>query len=126
MKQLIHITLILCYSISVTGMYVDLHYCSGDIAELSINYNGADSCCCDEDEESIGSCCFDKDYYFKVSDNQNYTPQSFQNFDSDELVQANPFFLSAIVQEPFKKSKYQERQNLPPPDIQIEYCTFLI
>lgn len=125
MKKILHIILVLCYTVSVTGMYVDLHFCSGDLAELTINYNYNDGCCCGDEEETT-SCCSDENIYFKVSDNQKSSSQKIPGCFPLKTINPQVLNVSLAAFKSVGFSKFLERINIPPPNFQVSFCTFLI
>ncbi len=123
MLKLIHILITSIYAFSITGMHVDMHWCSGELASLTINSIHHSGCGCDDDELSE-SCCADADLYLKVADNHSSQASSFS------------FQLFYSLTQPTEFSIYEEiisldeivyhALDLPPPDILNLICSYII
>ncbi len=55
MLKLTSILFSIFYSLLIAGLPVNIHYCMGNLMDISI-FEKADNCCCDTMEDS-GNCC---------------------------------------------------------------------
>jgi hypothetical protein len=69
LKKLIAILLLGLYGFSVSGASVQLHYCCGSIASVSVGYSEADGCG-DMAMQEMAGCCFDDQVKMDVDDDQ--------------------------------------------------------
>lgn len=124
--RILYMFIALAYSIGVTGMHVNLHWCSGELASMNINTLDHGSCGCDDEREADG-CCADAGIYFKVDNSHSAS--------SGSVLPA--FVASAACLAPkvnlnysfvgYQKAYRNIRQDvLPPPDIVKKNCCFLI
>jgi hypothetical protein len=123
MIKLIHILITSIYAFSITGMHVDMHWCSGELASLAINSMHHSGCGCDENEIS-DSCCADADLYLKVADNHSSQASTFSLQLFCTLTQATEFNITEEIISPFEIIYHAT--DLPPPDILSWICTYII
>jgi hypothetical protein len=69
LKKLIAILLLGLYGFSVSGATVQLHYCCGSIASVSVGYSEADGCG-DKAMQEMAGCCFDDQVKMDVDDDK--------------------------------------------------------
>lgn len=79
LKKIISISLLSLYLVFSVGITVSMHYCSGDLAALSLFENA--SCCCDDVNEGMpDDCCKDENKAFKITADQNKVEFSEKKF----------------------------------------------
>jgi hypothetical protein len=104
-------------------MHVDMHWCSGELASLTINSMHHSGCGCDDDELS-DSCCADADLYLKVADNHSSQASSFSFQLFYSLTQPTEFSICEEIISP--NEIVYHTLDLPPPDILNLICSYII
>lgn len=76
MKKILIFTMLFIYTVSVTGMNIQFHYCGGKIKSVSLlHHEDSEKGCCGKKMKS-GKCCHDKTTTFKIKDSHSYSPSS--------------------------------------------------
>lgn len=77
MKRLLAIPLLFLYTIAISGMMVQLHFCGDELSSWAVNATKA-ACCCEESgqKDALQSlndkdCCKDQTIDLKISQEQN-------------------------------------------------------
>ena len=81
MKRFVTILMLFVYSLSISGMAVQLHFCDGNISSLNlISKTDGDNCCCStkEKQKHDKSCCGETTATFKISIDQSHQQQMVQ------------------------------------------------
>lgn len=66
LKKLFTITLCFIYFFAAAGVSINVHYCGGEVEEVSFFSQGEKSCCCGNESEA--GCCKDELSYIKLND----------------------------------------------------------
>jgi hypothetical protein len=124
--RLIYMFIALVYSVGVTGMHVNLHWCSGELASMNINTISDGACGCD-DEDEADSCCADSELYFKVDNTHAGSSGIALPAFASYSVPETPIHIRTNFFVDYKNAFQFLRQDfLPPPDILKINCCFLI
>ncbi|MBS1650615.1 MAG: hypothetical protein JSU07_01270 [Bacteroidetes bacterium] len=76
MKKILILTMLFIYTVSVTGMNIQFHYCGGKIKSISLFHHGdSEKGCCGKKMKK-DRCCNDKTTSFKLKDSHDYSPSS--------------------------------------------------
>lgn len=75
MKKLSSIVLLLLYTMSISGLAIDSHFCCGELASVQIEY--APTHCAPSSDDGNGDCCKDISCFFKIHDVQYPTVLNF-------------------------------------------------
>lgn len=102
MKKLVAILLILIYSgIALGGVAINLHYCHGQLAKISIlNFGGQKGCGCNP-QDMPKDCCKDELKYQKSDDHR--TIQTAQIADLISFAVEPPPFAGYLILSLFDK-----------------------
>lgn len=127
MKKLLQISFAVIYLFLTTGFTVTLHFCGGEVSDVSIvrTYGDEDPCGCDA-SACGNSCCTDNISMIKLSDSHKSEVNYIQN--SFELV---IFFIDAenFLNELNKNYEFHTNNfysDIGHPKIYLENCSFLI
>jgi len=113
------------YSVGVTGLHVNLHWCSGELASMNINAIEHDGCGCDEDGAT--DCCADAGFYVKVDNNHSAASGIVVPMLSQvALIPLQYLVLKTVDQSKFEFRNLLQSADLPPPDLLIKHCCYLI
>jgi len=125
-KKIIQISFAVIYFFLTTGFTVTLHFCGGEVSDVSIvrTHGDEDPCGC-EPTSCMDSCCLDDVTTIKLSDSHKseakFEPNSFQ------------FVIALIPSEDL--SGYKTVTDISsdqivcdsgPPDLFLQNCSFLI
>ena len=81
MKRFIAILMLFVYSLSISGVAIQLHYCDGNITSFNlISKTDGDNCCCStkEKQKHDKSCCGETTTTFKINIDQSQQHQVVQ------------------------------------------------
>lgn len=89
MKKFIVIIFLFIYIVPAIGCNINVHYCGGEIASISINPTTDPEGCVCGSKKMEKDCCKDKQISFKLKDNhQKYSQITFGPFHSFDAVLA--------------------------------------
>jgi hypothetical protein len=89
MKKLFIILIMLVYGLSSTGTSVNLHFCCGELDDISFSIPKEKSCAKDHDSLSKKRCCDDKHLEFKLKADQEPSAkwiQAYKQFTAPSLT----------------------------------------
>ncbi len=123
MLKFFHILLAIVYAFSITGMHVDMHWCEGELASVSINSMHQPGCSC-SGEELSDNCCADAGLYLKVADNHS---SPFSSFIIQSLhVLTSTVDINIKIDTVSVSDFVFKALDLPPPDILQWICCYII
>ncbi len=130
MKKTALIALLFFYLLSTAGVAVNIHYCGGKIADISVVFESKNKCKCGS-KKMNRNCCKDQKHFFKVKDSHKYSSDlklSFKNYSSQDLL-----LLPVFTQLYYTSSDLTTCSSTKeiPPDlfnrpVYIKNCSFLI
>ena len=71
LKKIFAITLCFVYFFAAAGVSINVHYCGGEVEEVSFFSYGEKSCCCGNEAEA--GCCKDELSYIKLNDSHQHS-----------------------------------------------------
>jgi len=110
LKQTILPLWIALYLITSTGLMVNVHYCCGEVKDISL---ATPKSCCGKSGESKG-CCHNETKYFKVKDLQ-LQPDD-HDFDTPIAIALPIKFFIHFKEECIAKEQKKYGVKHPPPD----------
>ncbi|MBL7801670.1 MAG: hypothetical protein JNL95_13195 [Chitinophagales bacterium] len=101
------------YSFCAVGLGVNVHYCHGKIASVSIGFS-KDDCCCQK--ESKRKCCSDKAVVLKIESKQ-LKASSFTWIDNSVYIlqQVNPIAFDRCIIYSYANASLAIGADYPPP-----------
>lgn len=72
MKRFLALTVLLIYSVSVSAVSLNLHFCGDYLNHISFGDEGHGKCCCDN-QPRRDNCCEDVKVKFSVSETYSYS-----------------------------------------------------
>lgn len=127
LKKLIAILLLGLYGFSVSGASVQLHYCCGSIASVSVGYSEAEGCG-DMAMQEMAGCCFDDQVKMDVDDDQGASMAA--SVPAAWIVMLAPLEQTSfeVVQYPASNKQPVTVRGSPPPlpdcPIYLRNCVF--
>jgi hypothetical protein len=127
LKKVIAILLLGLYGFSVSGASVQLHYCCGSIASVSVGYSEADGCG-DMAMQEMAGCCFDDQVKMAVDDDQGASVAA--SLPAAWLVMQAPVEQPSfdVIQYPASDKRPVSVRGSPPPlpdcPIYLRNCVF--
>lgn len=116
MRKLITILFSAFYLLASVGVWVNIHYCTGEVKSVKILANDP-NCCCVDDEQSTG-CCDDETFLFQL-DKEDQISQNFRSFPDHPEKAITPFLNSFDNLETIEKEASLEQLESPPPQKQL-------
>jgi len=125
MKKVSSILLSILYLLVSAGIFINMHYCGGELESVSL-LSEQKVCCCDG-SEMASNCCNNKHFFLQFNGDQKVTASNTLSFDQfkfikvEKLVLVNFEILEVELQNLFS-------YDLPPPPKQAIWktnCTFL-
>jgi hypothetical protein len=125
MIRFIYMLVAFVYSVGVTGLHVNLHWCSGQLASMNINTLEHAGCGCDDEEAS--DCCADAGFYVKV-DNSHSAASGLviPTLSQVALISLTYLDLRTVSTSKFEFRNFFQSVDLPPPDLLVKHCCYLI
>ena len=101
------------YSFCAVGLGVNVHYCNGKIASVSIGFS-KEECCCQK--ESKRKCCSDKAVVLKIESKQ-LKAASFSWTDNSVCIlqQVNPIAFDRYIIYSYANAPVEISIDYPPP-----------
>lgn len=128
MKKIFRILFVIAYTFLTTGFTITIHFCSGELTNVSIFRTSGekDPCGCD-DNSCKDSCCKDQIQTVKLEDAQKFEVKFNQN--SFEFVVA----VLNLVSSPYlnhisniSSNLYNNNRDSSPPSLYLHYGSLLI
>lgn len=130
MKKLAAIILMMLYSFATVGTTIAMHYCMGDRMGASLGYSDQKVCDYCHMEKNSGAdpnhCCKDKNYFVKVTSDQNIPV--FSGFLKVPAILIHSFLSGNDTLSPDLLYSHLTGVRIHPPDIPLyqRHCNFRI
>ncbi|MSQ78804.1 MAG: hypothetical protein EXR21_03890 [Flavobacteriaceae bacterium] len=110
MKRILLIVSLFAYLLSTVGIDVQIHYCDGELSQVTFVGSDANCGCEDEDDD----CCENEHYHFKNQTEHKTASEAFSLSKPMKSVAANRSHFVAAVKIPSSKSTtFDSDKGLP-------------
>jgi hypothetical protein len=131
MKKILVLGLLLVYGATSFGISLNLHYCCGQLQEITL-LNADDHNCGEKQSKSFASisknCCIDQQLSFSLHTDQSQSRQEIIIAQVSEALAASAFQLPTVAQLP-QGNHFPLSCNSPPGSsisLFIQHCVFRI
>ncbi len=112
MRKLITILFSAFYLVTSVGVYVNIHYCTGEVTSVKILATDTD-CCCVDAEKSAG-CCDDETFLFQLN-KEDQINQHSRDIPEPQLTVIASLINSYDHFKTIEKEANYEQLEAPPP-----------
>jgi hypothetical protein len=125
MKQLLSITMLLFFFLGQVNLSWAKHYCQDILITSEVSIAPGKSDCCGDESAKIIECC--EDQITTADSDDHFSKSEFPFSVSPDFVLAYTLTFFCILMPETDESHHQtDHRNLPIPDFQLLYQSFLI